>query len=77
LQHLGPSVSGGDDLVAIGAPGEGPGFGAVVPGDEAIDGGLEIDDGVEDAVLQPASGQLGGGISGPPGIRSRCRWPSG
>jgi len=30
-----------------------------VLGDEAVDGGLEIDEGVEDAVLQPAARQLG------------------
>ena len=27
--------------------------------DKAVDGGLQVDDGVEDAVLQAAAGQLG------------------
>ena len=36
------------------------GLGAlVVLGDEAVDGGLQVDDGVEDAVLQAAAGELG------------------
>ena len=33
--------------------------GGVVFADEPIDGGLEIDDGMEDAVLEPAPGQFG------------------
>ena len=31
----------------------------VVLGEEAVDGGLEVDEGVEDAALEPALGQLG------------------
>ena len=38
-----PSPDGGDDSVGIGSPGEGPGH-LVGFLDEAIDGGLEIDD---------------------------------
>jgi len=56
---LEPSVSGGDNLIGVGAPHEWPRFGIVVFGDDAVDGGLQIDDGVKHAVLQPAPGQLG------------------
>ncbi len=45
---------GSDDLVWIGGPGEGS-WSVVGLGEEAIDGGLEVDDGSEDAAL----GQLG------------------
>ena len=38
-----PTIGGGDDFVWIGGPGEGLWL-LVVVGDEAIDGGLEIDD---------------------------------
>ena len=38
-----PTFDGGDDSVAVGGPGEGLGLG-VVFGDEAVDGGLEVDD---------------------------------
>jgi hypothetical protein len=42
-----PSFDGSDDLIWIGGPGEG--FGVFVGfGNEAIDGGLEIDEGMED-----------------------------
>ena len=54
-----PSVSGGDDVVWIGFPDEGLGAFCVVLADEAIDGSLEIDDGMEDAVLEPPARQLG------------------
>jgi hypothetical protein len=43
-----PTGSGGDDLVGIGGPGEGLWL-LVVIEDEAIDGGLEIDEALEDA----------------------------
>lgn len=53
-----PSAAGGDDGVGVGAPDER--FGAlVVLGDEAVDGALEVCDGMEDAVLQAAPGELG------------------
>jgi addiction module HigA family antidote len=45
-----PTIGGGDDFVWIGGPDEGFWL-LVVVGDEAIDGGLEIDDAFEDAAL--------------------------
>lgn len=59
LQRLEPSGAGSDDRVGIGAPDEGFGLCGVVFGDEPVDRGLQVDDGVEDAVLQPAPGPLG------------------
>ena len=53
-----PSSDGGDDFVWIGDPGEGPWI-AVGLGEEAVDGGLKVDDRSEDAALQAAFGQLG------------------
>jgi hypothetical protein len=41
---LEPTVSGGDDIVGVGAPEEWLGLGCVVFGDEAVDGGLQVDD---------------------------------
>ena len=38
LQHLEPSVSGGDDVIGVGSPYERLGFGDVVLGDETVDG---------------------------------------
>ena len=58
IQHLVPSFDGGDDAVRIGGPDEGLRF-CVVLADEAVDGGLEVDDGAEDAALEPALGELG------------------
>jgi hypothetical protein len=53
-----PSFDGSNDLIWVGGPGEG--FGVFVGfGDEAIDGGLEINEGVEDAALEPPSGEFG------------------
>ena len=53
-----PSFDSGDNFVWIGGPGEW--FGLVVMlGDEAIDGGLEVDDGVEDTSFQAAFGEFG------------------
>ena len=53
-----PSSDGGDDFVWIGSRCEGfwlcVGF-----GEEAVDGGLEVDDGSEDAAFQATPGQLG------------------
>jgi len=46
-----PSLDGGDDFVGVGGPCEGLRVGVGL-GDEAVDGGLEIDDGAEDAALQ-------------------------
>ena len=53
-----PSSDGSDDFVWIGSPGEGLGF-LIVLGEVAIDGGLEIDDRVEDAALETAFGEPG------------------
>jgi hypothetical protein len=56
--HLVPSFDGGDDLVGIGGPCEG--FGVFVGlGDEAVDGGLEVDEGAKDAALEASFGELG------------------
>jgi hypothetical protein len=53
IQRLVPALDGGDNFVGIGCPGEGVGL-LVVLGKEAVDGGLEVDDGVEDAALEAA-----------------------
>ena len=53
-----PAFDGGDDFVGIGGPDEGFRL-PVVLGEIAIDGGLEVDDGVEDATLETPLGQLG------------------
>ena len=48
----------GDDLFGVWGPGER--FGIIVGlGDEAVDGGLEIDNASEDTALQPLFGKLG------------------
>jgi len=56
---LEPSVSSGDDVIGVGAPDERPRVLGIVFTDEAVDGGLQIDDGMEDAVLEPAPGEFG------------------
>ena len=49
---------GGDDFIWIGGPDEG--LGSVVGFlEEAVDGGLEIDDRAEDPALEAALGQFG------------------
>ena len=53
-----PSFDGGDDFVGVGSPCEGLWFGVGL-GEETVDGGLEVDDGAEDATFQAAPGQLG------------------
>ena len=53
-----PASDGGDDFVGVGGPGEGFRVGVVL-GEEAVDGGLEVDDGAEDAALQPPLCELG------------------
>jgi len=53
-----PSFDGGDDLVCVGFSDERL-WGLVVLLDEAVDGRLEIDGGVEDAVFEPLAGELG------------------
>ena len=58
IQHLVPSSDGGDDFVGIGGPDEGLGIGVGLV-EEAVDGGLEVDDRAEDAAFQAPLGQLG------------------
>jgi hypothetical protein len=55
---LAPSFDGSDDVVWIGGPGEGFGF-FVGFRDEAIDGSLEVDEGMEDAPLEAPFGEFG------------------
>jgi hypothetical protein len=51
-----PTIGGGDDFVWIGGPDEGLWL-LVAVGDEAIDGGLEIDDAFEEAALEAPLGE--------------------
>ena len=53
-----PASDGGDDFVGIGGPCEGFGLGVVLV-EEAVDGGLKVGDGAEDAALQAPLGQDG------------------
>ncbi len=53
-----PSFDGGNDAVCVGGPGEGPGV-CIRLGDEAVDGGLQVNDGAEDAALEATSTELG------------------
>ena len=53
-----PAPDGGDDFVGIGDPLEGLRLGVVIV-EEAVDGGLEVGDGSEDAALEAALGQDG------------------
>ena len=53
-----PAPNGGDDFVGVCSPDERSWF-LVMLLDEAVDGGLKVNDGVEDAVFQAPSGQLG------------------
>lgn len=46
-----PSPNGSDDIVGISLPDERAWF-LVMLGDEVVDGGLQIDDGVEGAVFR-------------------------
>ena len=54
-----PSVSSSDDIVGIGFPDEGFRVFGIVFTNEAVDGGLEIDEGMEHAVFEPAAGEFG------------------
>jgi hypothetical protein len=58
IQLLAPTSHGGDGFVWIGGPGEGL-WGLIGLGDEAVDGGLEVDDGSEDAALEAAGEPAG------------------
>jgi len=55
---LKPTVSSCDDFIRIGLPDEGFGVVSVVFSNEAIDRGLEIDERMEDAILEPPPGQF-------------------
>ena len=47
-----PTLHSGDDLVRICGPDEGFRVGILL-GDEAVNGGLQVDDGMEDAAFKP------------------------
>ena len=71
-----PSFDGSDDANWIGCPGEG--FGVFVGfGDTSIEGGLEIDEGKDDAPLEPSAKcgltSIPGGPSPP--LRNRLERP--
>ena len=53
-----PTFDGGDDFVGVGGPDERFGL-LVVFGEEAVDGGLEVDDRVKDAALEATLRQFG------------------
>lgn len=53
-----PSTDGNDDLVRVFGPAEGL-RALIILFDEAVDGGLEGDNGVEHAAFEPTVGQLG------------------
>ena len=53
-----PSFDGGDDLIGVGFPDEWL-WGLVVLLDEAIDGRLQIDEGVKDAMFELSASKLG------------------
>jgi hypothetical protein len=52
-----PTFDGGDDIVWVSFPDERPWL-LIVFFDEAVDGCLKVDDGVEDAMLQPPACQF-------------------
>ena len=54
-----PAFDVGDDFGGIGGPGKRLRAIFVVLGDEPVDGGLQLDDGVEDAAFQASFGELG------------------
>jgi hypothetical protein len=58
IQHLIPAFDGCDDFVRVGGPCEGL-WHLICLCEEAVDSGLEIDDGSEDATFQAPLGQLG------------------
>jgi len=67
-----PTFNGGDNLVWIGGPCEW--FRALVSfGDEAINGGLKIDEGMEDAPVEPPLGEVGEEALDGVGPRTGCR----
>ena len=52
-----PTIDGSDDLIRVSFPDEWLWL-LIVLFDEAVDGGLEVDDGMKDAVLQASSCQF-------------------
>ena len=52
-----PTLDSGDDFVGICGPYEWLWVGILL-GDEAVDSGLQVDDGVEDAAFEPLFGKL-------------------
>jgi hypothetical protein len=57
IQHLVPSSDGGDDFVRVLGPSEGSWI-SVGFGEEALDGGLQFNDGSEDATFESSLRQL-------------------
>src|ERR1700675_340192 len=55
-KHLMPAPYCGDDFVGVRGPCEGLGL-LIMLFEEAVDGGLEVDDGSKDAALEPALGE--------------------
>jgi hypothetical protein len=53
-----PSFDGGDDFFGVFGPCEGL-WGLIMFGEVSVDGGLEVDDAVEDAALEPTLGENG------------------
>jgi hypothetical protein len=59
FQRLYPSISSLCNFVWVCRPGEGFCLGLAVFGDEAVDGGLQVVNGLEDAVFEPSPDELG------------------
>ena len=53
-----PSFNGSDYLIRVFGPDEGFGF-LIVPGYEAVDGGLKVSNGAEHTALEAALGEFG------------------
>ena len=53
-----PALDGRDDPVGVGGPDEGLGIGVLL-GDEAVDGGLEVDQRMERASFEAPAAELG------------------
>ena len=58
IQDLVPASDCGDDFIGAGDPSEGFAVSVVVV-EEAVNGGLKVDDGSEDVALQPPLAQRG------------------
>ena len=65
-----PSSDSGDDFVWVGGPGEG--FGIIVGLDEeAVDGGLEVDDTSKDTALESPFGEFVASPNDRPSVAAR------